>query len=196
MSPRPRGGSRGREEGPAPGSAMRSDPYSAARDIALRQLAAAPRTRAQLAAALVRRGVPREVAAAVLDRFEEVDLVDDADFARQWVRSRGGGHSRRALSHELAGKGVSAGVIREAVEQIGPGDELAARELVRRKLPSMRGDDPARRARRLTGMLARRGYDSETVYRAVREACAEDAEDAEEADRTAELLDGGGEPAW
>jgi len=194
MSLRPRGGSRGREEGPAPGSTMRSDPYSAARDIVLRQLAAAPRTRAQLAAALARRGVPREVAAAVLDRLEEVDLVDDADFARQWVRSRGGGHSRRALSHELAGKGVPDGVIREAVEQISPGDELvAARELVRRKLPSMRGDDPARRARRLTGMLARRGYDSATVYRAVREACAEDAE---EADGTAELLDGSAEPGW
>ena len=66
-------------------------------------------------------------------------------------------------------------MIRDAVEQIGPEDELAAaRELVRRRLPSMRGDDPVRRVRRLTGLLARRGYDSETVHRAIREACAED----------------------
>ena len=117
------------------------------------------------------------------------------------MRGRGGDHSRRALSHELAGKGVPDGVIREAVEQIGPGDELtAARELVRRRLPSMRGDDPARRARRLTGMLARRGYDSETVYRAVREACAEDAEDSEDAAGDADdgrvLPEVGGEPGW
>ena len=169
-----------REEGPTPGSTTRSEPDPDAGGPGHRAAAAgrsAARTRAQLATALARRGVPRDVAAAVLDRFEEVDLVDDEDYAREWVRARGGGRSRRALAHELAGKGVQAGVIRDVVDEIGPEDELAtARELVRRRLPSMRGDDPVRRVRRLTGLLARRGYDSETVHRAIREACAEDSD--------------------
>jgi regulatory protein len=68
-------------EDPVPGStagqAEQVDPAAVARGIALRQLATGPRTRAQLAAAMARRGVPGEVAEKVLDRFEEVQLVDD-----------------------------------------------------------------------------------------------------------------------
>ena len=48
----------------------------------------APRTRKQLAEKLADRDVPADVATAVLDRFEEVQLIDDAEFARMWVRSR------------------------------------------------------------------------------------------------------------
>src|SRR5271165_1842528 len=55
-----------------------ADPEAVARQICLRMLSAAPRTQAQLATALRRRGVPEEAAAAVLARFAEVKLIDDA----------------------------------------------------------------------------------------------------------------------
>lgn len=48
----------------------------------------APRSRLQLARKLAERKVPEHVAEAVLDRFEEVRFIDDAEFARMWVRSR------------------------------------------------------------------------------------------------------------
>ena len=54
-----------------------SDPEAVARQICLKMLTAAPRTRAQLATAMARRGVPPEAAEAVLDRFAEVQLIDD-----------------------------------------------------------------------------------------------------------------------
>lgn len=122
-----------------------------------------------------RRGVPEDVAEAVLDRFEEVDLVDDEQFSRMWVRSRhlGRGLSRRALSYELRQRGVADETVREAVDEITPDDELAAaRDLVRRRLPGMRADDPARRTRRLAGMLARKGYGQGVALRAIREEVA------------------------
>jgi regulatory protein len=125
---------------------------------------------------MARRGVPDEVATAVLDRFEEVELVDDEAFARQWVEQRhtGRGLSRRALTHELRRKGVDDETVREAVGSIGAEQELeAARELVRRRLPAMRGDDPVRRTRRLAGMLARKGHSSEVSLRAIREVTGE-----------------------
>ena len=153
-----------------------ADPESVARAIALRQLTLAPRTRAQLSTAMARRGVPDDVAQRVLDRFEEVKLVDDTDFARQWVQTRqaGRGLARRALSHELRERGVAAETVRAAVGEIGDEDELeAARDLVRRRLPAMRGDDPARRTRRLAGMLARRGYGQSVALRAIREVSGE-----------------------
>jgi regulatory protein len=143
-----------------------------ARAIALRQLTTAPRTRAQLADTLARRGVPDDVARAVLDRFEEVDLVDDEEFSRTWVRTRhsGRGLSRRALAHELRSRGVADETVRGAVDEIGPDQELAAaRDLVRRRLPGMRGDEPPRRVRRLAGMLARKGYGSAVAMQAIRE---------------------------
>src|SRR5262249_4160532 len=64
------------------------DPEEAARQICLRLLAAGPRTRAQLASALRRRRVPDEIAEAVLGRFAEVRLIDDAAFAQAWVETR------------------------------------------------------------------------------------------------------------
>ena len=137
-----------------------------------------PRTRAQLADALARKAVPAEVAESVLRRFEEVDLIDDQEFARQWVASRHveRGLAPRALAHELSRRGVESEVVRDAVAGISPDDELvAARELVRRRLPSMLSDDPARRTRRLASMLARKGYGSGLVYRAIREELADQA---------------------
>jgi len=73
-------------------------------------LTAAPRTRAQLYSALSRRGVPDETAEAVLGRFAEVGLIDDAMFAASWVESRhhGRGLSARALAAELRQRGVAA----------------------------------------------------------------------------------------
>jgi len=121
---------------------------------------------------MARRDVPDAVAEAVLDRFEEVSLVDDEEYSRQWVRSRhvGRGLAPRALTYELRQRGVQEEVVREAVQEIGPDEELAAaRELVRRRLPAMAGDDPARRTRRLAGMLARKGYGAEVAFRAIRE---------------------------
>lgn len=157
-----------------------------ARAIALRQLTVAARTRAQLSEAMARRGVPDEVAEAVLDRFEEVRLVDDEDFARQWVQTRhaGRGLSRRALRHELQLRGVADEMVQAAVDEITPEAELeAARQLVRRRLAGMASDDPARRTRRLAGMLARKGYGTSVALRAIRDVTGEqvDAPEAGEA---------------
>ena len=153
-----------------------------ARAVALRQLTSGPRTRAQLAAAMKRRNVPDDVAEAVLDRFEDVSLVDDEEFARQWVTTRhvGRGLARRALSYELRQRGVADDVVKDAVGELTGDDELAtARELVRRRAPAMRGDDPARRTRRLAGMLARRGYSGAVAMRAIREELDTADDDAE-----------------
>lgn len=143
--------------------------------MVLRQLTMGARTRAQLQQALARRHIPDDVSAAVLDRFEAVDLVDDAEFARQWVESRhaGRGLAKRALAHELRQRGVAEETLIGAVERVTSDDELsAARELVRRKLRAMSGPaaaDPERVTRRLAGLLARKGYSGPVAWQAIRE---------------------------
>jgi hypothetical protein len=55
--------------------------HTDAQGICLRLLTARPRSRAELADALRRRGIPDEVSEPVLDRLSEVGLVNDAAFA-------------------------------------------------------------------------------------------------------------------
>jgi regulatory protein len=148
------------------------DPESAARGLCLRALTGAPKTRQQLADLLESREIPEDAATAVLDRFTEVGLIDDAAFARAWVNSRqaGRGLARRALAQELRAKGVDSEVAAEAVELVDDEDErAAARRLVERRAGSMSRLDRATATRRLMGMLARKGYNGGLAAAVVRE---------------------------
>ncbi len=177
--PRPTRSRRG-FDAPVPGTPAddtpEADPEAVARAILLRKLTVAPRTRAQLADALAERGVPGDVADATLDRFTDLGLVDDEEFARQWVRSRqaGRGLARRALAHELRTRGLDAELVTRALDDELDDEFETARELVRRRLRSSAPDpDRQRQARRLLGMLARKGYGAGVAARAVREAMGE-----------------------
>jgi regulatory protein len=144
----------------------------------LRLLSVAPRTQAQLAAVLHRRGVPEDAAAAVLARFAEVKLIDDELFARAWVESRhhGRGLAGRALGAELRQRGVTSADIDAALDRLSPEQEVAtARELVERRLAATAGQPPLARMRRLTSVLARKGYSPRLAYRIVREALEQEA---------------------
>src|SRR5689334_20379737 len=108
-----------------------------ARALCLRLLTARARTRAELAGQLTKRGYPEEVNTRVLDRLGDVGLVDDADFAEQWVHSRRrhAGKSKQALAAELRNKGVESEVITAALADIDAGAERSrAEQLVRDKL--------------------------------------------------------------
>ncbi|MDG4785770.1 regulatory protein RecX [Micromonospora sp. WMMD1102] len=186
----------GADEAPAP---KPRDEAEAAREICLRQLAVRPRTRAELATAMARRGISTEVAAEVLDRYDEVGIIDDAAFARAWVSSRhqGRGLARRALANELRQRGVDAEIATEALGELDESTEAqTARQLVDRKLRTVTGS-PEAVFRRLVGMLARKGYPPGVAIRAVKDALAErDAEAAEFADQidADALAESGAEP--
>jgi regulatory protein len=132
-----------------------------ARAFCLRLLTARARTRAELIGQLSKRGYPDDVRERVLDRLAAVGLVDDTEFAEQWVQSRRAraGKSRRTLATELHTKGVDNDVITAVLGGIDAGaDRDRAEQLVRAKLRRETLGDDARVTRRLVGMLARRGY--------------------------------------
>ncbi|WP_313771186.1 regulatory protein RecX [Arthrobacter zhaoxinii] len=154
--------------------------YAEAKAIVLRQLTASPKSRRQLETKLAEREIPPDAAAAVLDRFEEVQLVDDAEFARLWVRSRSQSKSlaRGALRRELTEKGIAPDLADEALEQLSADDELeAARSLARKKLQASAdlSDRSVRdkQTRRLVGMLARKGYSPSLGFRVAAEVISE-----------------------
>jgi regulatory protein len=153
-----------------------SDPCSVARIICLRLLDRQARTRAELATALSRKGIPDDAASTVLDRFAEVGLIDDAAFAQRFAATR---HAERrmaprAITAQLRRRGVADETIADAVSVIDTDSERrTARELVEAKLARLSGLDSSVATRRLTGLLARRGYSSSVAFAAVREALAE-----------------------
>ncbi|MFC4067999.1 regulatory protein RecX [Actinoplanes subglobosus] len=176
---------RARDDGaPARQEPPRSE-SEVAREICLRQLAIRPRTRAELTKALLRKEISEEVIAEVLDRYDEVGIIDDAAFARAWVSTRhqGRGLARRALANELRQRGVDAETAGEALAAVDDEAEAsAARDLVDRKLRTASGT-PDAIFRRLVAMLARKGYPAGVAIRAVKDAlAARDAEAAEFAD--------------
>ena len=153
------------------------DPEQVARQLCLAALTGTAKTRQQLADMLHEREVPDEAAEAVLERFTEVGLIDDAAFAAMWIDSRqtGRGLSKRALAHELKAKGVDPEVAAVALEAVDPQAEWdTARALVAKKVPSMRRLDTVTATRRMVGMLARKGYGGGLAAIVVREALEAD----------------------
>ena len=152
------------------------DLHDVARQIVLRQLAMAPRSRAQLEQKLAQRDCPVDVAAAVLDRMTEVGLIDDHAYAQMLVRSQqaGRGLAKRALAHQLHNKGIEDDLADAALASISDADERdRARALVDKKLHAMHGFGIEVQTRRLAGMLARKGYSPSLAYAVIREAIAD-----------------------
>jgi regulatory protein len=153
-----------------------------ARTVCLRLLTARARTRAELAAQLTKREFPDDVSCRVLDRLVDVGLIDDQDFAEQWVRSRhvNAGKGRRALASELRTKGIDDETIAVALADVdADAERVRAEQLVADKLRRERLDDDTddvKVARRLVNMLARRGYNQSMAFDVVKVALAGERE--------------------
>ena len=153
-----------------------SDPEAVARAICLRLLTQRARSRSELAAALSRRGVPDDAAAVVLDRFTEVGLIDDSALAHTMASAahRERGLAGRAVAAKLRQRGLDEDQVRSAVETIDADSEQArAEQLVRQRLRSLSGLEPPVQARRLVGLLARKGYPAGVAYEVVRRVMTE-----------------------
>lgn len=151
-------------------------------DRAVNMLAARGRSTAELRRLLVRKGEPPEHVDAAIERLLAQGYLDDESFARQFARSKalGAGLSRRRLQQELARKGVARAVADEAIGDVMASEEIDADAIVddvaRRKLRTLRNEDPAVRRRRLYAYLARRGHDADAIRAAIERVLGADAE--------------------
>jgi len=165
---------RGRRSAPEPPhdhEGAEADPVDVARTVVLRRLAAAPRTRHELAVDLVERGVPQYAIDVVLDRFTEVGLIDDVAFARMWVdsRVRTRGSAPRVLRQELRRRGIDEDLIEEVLADIDTDQQRdTAHRIAVAKLRSLERFDTAVKARRLTGLLMRRGHSPSVAFEVVK----------------------------
>lgn len=97
----------------------------------------------------------------VLYKLEREHLLNDADFARQWVEARSGRKlGRNRIAQELRRKGIDADEAEEALSAIGEDDQLAdAIALAEKAAVRAKSDeDPRKTYQRIAAMLARRGF--------------------------------------
>jgi regulatory protein len=169
-----RGGRTGRRSAPEP-NPRALDP-EAAREAALRLLERTRRTRSELGRKLREKGFVPTAIDPVLDRLAAVGLVDDVEYARAFLAGRLGKRIAgwRRLEIELRRRGISAEDAATArgrltTEQESPDEVELARRLVEQVAARYRALEPRVRRQRLYGLLARRGFDSDTIERALRE---------------------------
>jgi regulatory protein len=139
-------------------------------EAALGALDRKERTAHELALWLKGRGFAMDEIEAALRRLFETEVLDDERFARRYAEDKRelSGWGPERIREALLDRGVPIDTIEGVLALDSHGDQLdRAREiLIRRARPL---DDDADRQRALE-YLARRGYDYEIAYQAVRSA--------------------------
>lgn len=154
----------------------RTEGGAAVREAALRLLERSRRTRLDLARRLREKGHEPAVVDETLDRLAAVGLVDDVEYARAFLAGRWGRRPAgwRRLEQQLRAKGVAADDIAAARARIeereGRVDEVAAaRRTIAGAARRYAALDPRTRRQRLYALLARRGFDGDTIAEALKE---------------------------
>ena len=151
--------------------AARSTPdassLDAARRVALRLLAPAPLTCAQLHRKLRDRGVHTDVAAQLVDDLQGESLLDDTDYARRWLdRRRAQGYGARRIVAELRERGITAAVAEAALaEEAAEVEWATAVAAATRHTPRLAGVPVERARAKLARHLHNRGFAADTIHR-------------------------------
>lgn len=137
---------------------------------ALRILGPRAHAELELRRKLAKRGFSSEAVDAAISSIYDMGYLDDEQFARDYVRLRGGEHGKSRLDRDLAARGVSASIRERVLAEIDDGDELAkAERLISRRLANMADLPRETKERRLVGYLVRRGFSPATAFPLVRQ---------------------------
>lgn len=153
--------------------------YRQALEKAVAFLAARARSRREIEEKLLHAGYRPATVEMVLYKLEKENLLNDGDFARQWVESRAANRiGRTRIAQELRRKGVSTEEAEAALNAIDDDDQLAdavslTEHAYRRAAPD---EDVRKTASRLAGMLARRGYSWDIAREAIQQVMSVEEE--------------------
>ena len=154
--------------------------YRFALDRAVGYLAARARSKHEIEQKLLQAGYRPSTVEMVIYKLQRENLLDDADFARQWVESRQNhklGRSR--IAQELRRKGVSQEEAEEALSVIDDDDQLSGAIALAEKAAARikPGEDIRKASARIAGMLARRGYAWDIAKEAIQHALSNDLDE-------------------
>ena len=135
-----------------------------------RILARRPHSTRELRDKLWSAGIAEDKIETTVQRLTELKLLDDLEFARQWVeeRSRRKGLAAPALLRELEDKGVEGSIAQQAIDEAGLDEDARAASLAAGYIGKVAGKPLLVQAQRVQAMLLRRGFSMETAVAAAR----------------------------
>ncbi len=136
--------------------------YEKSLELALKYLTYRPRSRAEIQAYLIQKGIDAQAVSKTLQELETNGWINDPEFARLWVENRGRlkPKGRYALKIELQQKGIEPPVIDRALADY---DEAAyAAAALKSKIHQWRHLDKEDRQKKIFGFLRRRGFGVQT----------------------------------
>jgi len=142
-------------------SILARDAIDRAVTTAIRALEQRMQTGRELRTRLMRKGFEPETIDAALAKLTDVGYLNDERFAELWIENRLAHRPRgkRMLEQELRQKGIDRQIVDETVSGMEIDDRTAALEVARKRLKSVQSLPPDEQKKKLTGILARRGFD-------------------------------------
>ena len=148
-----------------------TDSHDKAKKYAFKLLSYRGRSEKELKERLIKKGIRKAVASSTVQDLKQRGLIDDRSLAETLKREA---LSRKFLSQQGAIKFLyQRGIPHEIINQVLDNDEIIdisnARRLVHKKIKTLRNYSSLHVKRRLYGLLARRGYSSDTIRKVLKE---------------------------
>ena len=142
--------------------------YPSALDRAVAMLARRPHSKGEISRQLKNAHYDHEVISLVLFKLEKEKLLNDLDFARQWVESRMQKYGANRIRQELRLKEIPPEIIDEVLETATEEEQIQqAAAFVRKKLRTFHASDDRQKVfRNIVAALVRRGFSWETARQA------------------------------
>jgi len=146
-----------------------SEDFKQARALAYRYLSHRDRSARETADHLKKKGFEEAVVQETLQYLKEANYLDDRRFAEHWARTRAENrqYGKYRLRQELLGKGLPQDLIDETLDTLFETIQEIdlARAVVEKKLPSMQDLPTDKRKNRLIGLLQRKGFSLDIIYK-------------------------------
>ena len=134
------------------------DQFEGAYQRAINFLSYRVRSEKEIRQNLTKHEVLEDIIDRVVDRLRDASLVNDWDFASQWVENRVQFKPRgkRALSSELFQKGIGNEIIEDVLAELD--EEELAYACARSRITKFTGMEKKAFQKKLSGLLTRRGF--------------------------------------
>jgi regulatory protein len=144
---------------------LAKDAIDRAVSAAMRALDQRMQTGQELRTRLRRKDFDPATIDAALEKLAEYGFLNDERFAELWIENRLAHRPRgkRMLEQELRQKGIDREIVQETVAGMEIDDRAAALDLANKRLNSVQRLPPDEQKKKLTGILARRGFDYGTI---------------------------------
>lgn len=155
---------------------MDSDLFNKYYNLTLRFLSFRPRSKKEIKDYLSKKKVDEEVASKIIQKLEELNFLNDEEFAKWLIEQRTNfkPRSSRLIKIELKQKGISEEIIDSQISSSEAGlisNELEkAKKIVESKIYKYKGLPKQEIFRKLGGLLMRKGFSYDVIKQSIDEA--------------------------